>query len=66
MGILSKSNLNLNLNLGSVESLRGGGLAARPRFNTQEFRKLIDPALDVVPAAFAQKFSQNWDAELRS
>ena len=52
----SNLNLNLNLNLASPDSLRAAGATGQPRFNTQEFRKLIDPLLDIVPANFAQKF----------
>jgi len=64
MAVASASNLNLNLNLG-VESLRAAASGARARFNTQEFRKLIDPLQYVVPAN-SVAFPKYWDAELRS
>jgi hypothetical protein len=70
MATLAGSNVNVNVNVGTVSG--GSGSRSGVRFNTQEFRKLINPALDIVPedlGAGANKyppFPEHWDPILRS
>jgi hypothetical protein len=63
---LNTNNLNLNLNL-NLAAAAAAGSGGRIRYNTSDYRKLLDPAGALVPGGFAAlRFSVNWDANLRT
>jgi hypothetical protein len=69
MAGLGASNLNLNLNLASVDVPRTAGALTRIRYNTADYRKLVNLAAPLVPDPTvynALTFLPSWDANLRS
>lgn len=78
MGRLGTNNMNMNMNMGMSPGLLEAGVGAYVRFNSQEFRKLLEP--DRFPAESASRsaydkaqslvnelrFREYWDAELRA
>jgi hypothetical protein len=58
-------NLNLNLNLNLAAAAAGGG-AGRPRYNTEDFAKLVDAANLTSLALPTATYSPDWDPELRA
>jgi hypothetical protein len=67
MGALGASNLNLNLNLAALTGHAQDG-AGRVRFNSSDYRKLLDASQPIVMDPFdsALTYPTYWDANLRS
>jgi hypothetical protein len=67
MGALGASDLNLNLNLAAVTG-RPSDNVGRVRFNSSDYRKLLDASKKIVPDPFDNtlKHPEYWDANLRS
>jgi hypothetical protein len=66
MGILGVNNMNMNMNMNMAAGVSSDGTLTHVRFNTADYRKLVQVLGTPPLVAPLPEYPERWDADLRS